>query len=415
VKCSDHLGLRRDGDAYCDAEQYAVKLPTSIAFFLQASIILLFLAGSSAPTPLYTVYQASWGFSPITVTVIFGCYAVAVLMALLVAGSVSDHVGRRPVLLATTLMQAGVMVLFIEADSVAMLIVARVGQGLATGLAASAVGAGMLDLDRERGAVANAVAPMLGTATGAILSGVLVDYAPSPTTLVYAVLGALYVMQFVGVVFMRETVATRPGAWASLRPRIHMPARLRVAALVAAPAVAAAWAFAGFYASLGPVVVRTLADSPSHLVGGLSLAVLVGTGATAVFLLRTRGVRFLMIFGTLSLVVGVALTVLAIGLTSLPVFFLGEAVAGCGFGCAFQGAIRSVVPFAEPHERAGVLSVVYIVAYLAMGVPAVVGGIRLVGTGDVLGTATEYGLAVIVFALLSFLGLVLARSSRAER
>lgn len=386
-----------------------MKLSSSIAFVLQASIILLFLAGSSAPTPLYAVYQAQWGFSPITVTAIFGCYAVAVLASLLVAGSLSDYVGRRPILLLTTAMQAGVMLLFIEADSVAMLIAARVGQGIATGLAASAVGAGMLDIDRERGAVANAIAPMLGTATGAILSGILVDHAPSPTTLIYALLGALYVMQFIGVLFIHETVAPRPGAWASLRPRIAMPPRLRVTALVAAPAVAASWALAGFYASLGPVVVRTLADSSSHLIGGLSLAVLVGAGAASVFVLRTRGVRFLMILGTVSLAVGVALTVLAIHGTSLPVFFVGEAIAGCGFGCAFQGAIRSIVPFAEPHERAGILSVIYIVAYLAMGVPAVAGGIRLVGTGDVLGTATEYGVAVIGFALLSVVGLALRR------
>ncbi|HXK16867.1 MAG TPA: MFS transporter, partial [Polyangiaceae bacterium] len=112
------------------------------SFYLQASIFLSFLAGSSAPTPLYPVYQAAWGFSAITVTIIFGSYALAVLAALLVLGSLSDYVGRSPVLALATLLQAFTMVLFVTADGVASLLVARVLQGLATGAAAGAAGAG---------------------------------------------------------------------------------------------------------------------------------------------------------------------------------------------------------------------------------------------------------------------------------
>ena len=47
----------------------------------------------------------------------------------------------------------------------------------------------------------------------------------------------------------------------------------------------------------------------------------------------------------------------------------GIAIAGAGFGPGFQGAFRSVVPLVAPHQRAGVLSVLFTVSYLAMGVP----------------------------------------------
>src|ERR1700733_1088788 len=100
-----------------------MRLTKSLAFYLQASIILFFLAGSSAPTPLYAVYQAAWGFTPITITVVFGIYAIAVLAALLVVGSLSDHIGRRPVLIVATLMQAFAMILFATADGVGALLV----------------------------------------------------------------------------------------------------------------------------------------------------------------------------------------------------------------------------------------------------------------------------------------------------
>src|SRR5215471_14596633 len=123
------------------------RLSARGTFFLLASVVVSFLAGSIAPTPLYATYQAAWGFSPITTTVIFGIYAIAVLVALLTVGSLSDYVGRRPVLIGATLLQAGIMLVFTSAHDMTDLVIARIVQGLATGAAIAAVGAGLLDVD----------------------------------------------------------------------------------------------------------------------------------------------------------------------------------------------------------------------------------------------------------------------------
>jgi len=390
-----------------------MRLSRPAAFILQASIILTFLAGSSAPTPLYAVYQAAWGFSPVTVTFVFGIYALAVLATLLVAGSLSDYIGRRPVLLAATLLQAITMVVFATAGSVGALVVARVLQGLATGAAAAAVGAGLLDLDRARGTVANAVVPMLGTATGSLLGGVLVQYLPAPTQLVYLVLGAIFVVQAIAVTRMPETVAPRPGALASLRPQFRLPPALRPNLLLAAPALLAAWALAGFYGSLGPAMLRQLAHSRSLALGGVALFVLAASGALAVLLLHRRAARTMLTAGTIGLVGGVAITLIASATGSLAVFFAGAILAGAGFGASFQGGIRSVLPLASPHERAGVLSILYVIAYLSMGVPAVLGGLRAVHGGGIAATSREYGLAVIVLAAGALIGLLARRPAAA--
>lgn len=374
------------------------------AFYLQASLILTFLAGSSAPTPLYPVYQAAWGFTPITVTVIFGTYALTVLAALLVLGSLSDFVGRRPILLGATLLQVLAMLVFIEASGVGALVLARVVQGIATGAAAGAIGAGMLDIDRSRGTVANAIGPMLGTATGGLLSGLLVQYLPAPTQLVYGVLAVVFVLQAVGVVLMPETVTRRPGALASMKPHFGLPPALRRPLLLASPALIGTWALAGFYGSLGPSLIRRLTQSSSLALGGLALFVMAGSGALTVLLTRQRAPGHLMTLGTAALAAGVGLTLLAIPAASPALFFAGTALAGAGFGGGFQGAIRSVLPLAEPHERASVLSVVYVIAYLAMGLPAIAGGLRAVHGGGVFETAREYGLGVILFASVAFAG-----------
>lgn len=390
-----------------------MRLSNTAAFYLLASIILCFLAGSSAPTPLYAVYQAAWGFSPITVTVVFGIYALAVLATLLVVGSLSDYLGRRPVLISAALLQAVAMVVFATASGVGGLLAARVLQGISTGAAAGAVGAGMLDIDRAKGTIANAVGPLIGSAIGGVIAGLLVQYLPAPTQLVYLVFGAIFIAQAIGVAFMPESVTRRPGALASLKPQFRLPPPARRALLTAAPVLVAAWALGGFYLSLGPSLVRRIADSNSILLGGLVGFVLAGSGAVIVLLTRARSARTVTTLGAVGLVVGVAITLLAFTTSSLPVFFAGVVLAGFGFGAGFQGAIRTVLPLAAANERAGVLSILYVISYLAMGLPAVIGGFRVVHGGGVFTTAREYSIAVMVLAALALVGTLVRRPSAA--
>jgi MFS family permease len=384
-------------------------LSASGAFALLSSLMVSFLAGSSAPTPVYALYQAAWGFSPITVTVVFGIYALAVLVALLTAGGLSDYVGRRPVLLVATLVQAATMLLFAGAGSVTALVVARILQGLATGAAASAIGAALLDLDRARGTTANAVAPMLGTATGGLVSGLMVQYLPAPTHLVYLALGAVFVAQALGIAFLPDATVRRPGALASLRPQFRLPAEARAAFLIAVPAMLASWSIPGFFGSLGPALLRLLTGSRGLALGGVTLFSLAASGALAVLLLQRRAARTLMLAGTALLVAGLTLTLVAVSRHALAPFFVGTVVTGAGFGASFQGAIRTVMPLAQPHQRAGLLSVLYVVCYLAMGLPAVVAGFRVVHGGGLLATTNEYGLVGITLAALALVGTLARR------
>jgi hypothetical protein len=308
------------------------------------------------------------------------------------------------VLLAAITTQIVAMVLFAASTGIAELLVARVGQGFATGAAAGAIGAGLLDLNRSRGLVANAVAPITGSALGAVFAGLLVQYLPAPTQLVYLLLLGIFLAQGVGVLLMAETASLRPAALASLRPRIAVPPDARRAVLVATPALVAIWALAGFYGSLGPTLVRVLVGSTSPVLGGMALFVLAGSGAVAVLLARDASPRSLMVGGTGAVIVGVALTLVAIAFDSAALLFLGTAVAGCGFGGTFQGAIRSVLPLATSGERAGLLSVLYIVSYLALGVPGVVAGIILVHGASITLTAQGYGVVVIFLAALALGG-----------
>jgi MFS family permease len=390
-----------------------------VALLLLVSIVVSFLAASAAPTPMYALYAAHWGFSPLATTVVFGVYALAVLGGLLTFGRLSDHTGRRPVLLAGLAGQAVAMVLFLEASGLGTLMAARVVQGLAAGLSLGAAGAAMLDLDRRRGAVANSFAPGVGTGSGALISAFAVQYLPSPTHLIYLVLIGVFALQAVGVLAMRETAPARPGtrrearraALRSMIPDIRLPGAVRAEVAIAAPVLFAVWALAGFYASLGPSLTATLLHSSSVVYGGLSLFILAGVAAAAVLAFNRAEPRPVLFLSIGALIAGVAVTLAADSADSAAGFFAGTAIAGIGFGGGFQGGIRLVIPLVGERERAGVLSLLYVVSYLGLGVPAVIAGVLVTEVNGLLDTAREYGVAVIVLAVLALAGLLLTRKA----
>jgi MFS family permease len=306
-----------------------------------------FLAASSVPTPLYATYQAKWGFSPITVTVIFGVYAFVFLTALLTVGALSDHVGRRPVVLVAVILQAVAVVILAQAGSVTALLLARMLQGLSSGGAVGALGAGMLDLDRAKGTLANAASPPIGTATGALGAGLLVAYLPDPTRLAYIVLLAILLVQAIGVVLIAETSPRAPGALASLRPRLALPPKTRRPMLIAIPALVAGWALAGFYGSLGPALIAHLSGSDSPALGGLALFILTASAALAVPLLRSTP-RFVMLIGTIALLTGVATTLLATTTSSEALFLAAQPSPGSGSAAPFKARSGQSRPL--PHH-----------------------------------------------------------------
>ena len=372
---------------------------------LLASIVVVFLAGSSAPTPLYATYQHAWHFSLITTTVVFGVYALAVLAGLLFLGRLSDHVGRRPVVLTAIAAQIAAMIVFASAADVGTLLLARVVQGVATGGAVSAIGAAMLDIHPARGTLTNAAAPGAGTATGAIASGLVVQYLPAPTHLIYLAIATVLGFQFLGVSAMRDPAPRSPGARSALMPQVRLPRAARGPAVAAAPVLFAVWALAGFYGSLGPALLRTLSGSASFVLGGAGLFLLAGTASVTTVVLRSAAPRRVMLIGIAGLILGVAGILAALAARSAAGFLAATIVAGAGFGSGFQGGLRTVIQHAGAAERAGVLSVLYLVSYLGMGGPAVAAGYLIVHGHGIMTVAGWYSAFLVALAATALLAL----------
>jgi MFS family permease len=393
------------------------SLSRPIAFAAITAIFVLFAAAASAPTPLYVVYQRQWGFSDTTLTVIFAVYVLGLIGSLLVLGGLSDHVGRRPLLAAAIALEGAAFVLFLFAGGVTVLLLARVVQGIATGIAFSTLGATLVDLNPPhspgRAGLVNGVAPISGLALGALGCGALVQYAPAPTHLVFALL--LAGMVFAGGVVVRlpETSAQRPGALASLVPLIAIPARLRADVYALVPIIVASWALGGLYLSLGPSVAVGIFGLRNHLIGGLVVTLLAGAGAVTAFVLRAWPTKTVLTISAILLSAGTALTLAGVEAHAVALAFGGTVAAGVGFGASALASFGTLARIAAPGERSELLAAALVIAYLAFSLPAVAAGFASTSFG-LHPTTVVYSLGVVTLGLIALAAQAL-RSAPQER
>jgi MFS family permease len=378
-------------------------LPNRVAYALAAAVIGLGLFASVTPSPLYYTYSTLWHFSPLTLTLIYATYAFGVLATLLLAGRVSDQVGRRPVLLVSLGVLMASTVLFMFADSAAWLFVARGLQGLATGAALSAASAALLDLHPRRDpagvGLTNGVASATGLGLGVLISSSLVQLGSAPRVLPYVVLFGLFAIAFAGAFWMPEPVLVRSRL--RLTPqRPSIPAGVRRPFFLASLAVLSSWSIGGLFFSLGPELSAHLFDTSNVIVSGIGVVALTGSAAIAQLLLGRTAPWIGASAGSVALAAGMILIVAAAATDSSTTYLVGSIVGGIGFGVAFLGGLRALVAAIPSEHRAAVMSAFYIVAYAALSVPAVVAGavvnhLGLQSTFETFGSIVA-GIALIV-------------------
>ncbi|MBC2904682.1 MFS transporter [Streptomyces cupreus] len=394
---------------------YPARRAARMSYLLDASILVALLAASSAPTPLYPIYQEQWDLSALTVTMVFSAYALALLLALLTTGALSDYVGRRPVLAGALAAEATSMVLFAQADGPGSLTAARILQGMATGAATAAAGAALLDLEEGRkhpgrAALTNSVAPVAGMAAGVLVATVLIRFVPGPTITVFLLLALLFLVQSVAVLFSAETVRRHQGALHSLRPRVSLPGPARHALLVSGAGVTAVWALGGYYSSLGPALVRLVAPDAPRAAGGMIFFTVSAAAALTVWAAgRLRPVTAALVGGS-AVVPAVTLTLTGMYAGSVALVFAGAILAGVAFGAVSQGAVRMTLAPVSAKDRAATLAAYYVLSYLSMSIPAIAAGAATTLYG--LTTAVLlYGLAVAALSVAAVTALSLSRKT----
>ncbi|MFI6832631.1 MFS transporter [Kribbella sp. NPDC050241] len=391
-------------------------LPAGLALAGAAITFTSLYLTAGALTPLLVVYREQWNFPPSLLTLAFAVYAIGFLAAVLTVGSLSDHIGRRPVLIGALVIQIVSNLLFLLATDVGWVIAGRIVQGLAGGAATTAFTAALVELappSRKRlGTILGSAGLTGGLGLGSLLAGLAIQLTTDANTIIFVVLTIVTILGAVVVALSPETVTRAPGALRSLIPRITFPPATRREFAAAAPVVAAVWMLAGLSGGLAPSMVRSVFHLNSGLLNGLAGFIAPATSAVIGLAFARVDSRRAMTIGIYASIIGAIGIISGVYAGSLAIMIIGQAIAGVGFGASFTAALRLIFPLAATHQRAGVVGGIYLVSYVAFGVPIVIEGQLTGPLGEIPAVSLYTGVAILLAVISLIAQLRLKRNTR---
>lgn len=376
-----------------------------------AAVLLTVMVGTTMPTALYTHYEREFGFSVLTVTVVYAVYAVGVIAALVAFGTWSDVLGRRPVLGLGLAFAAVSDVVFLLADDTAVLLVARVISGLSAGVFVGTASVAIIEMAQgpwsARAPLLASLATIGGLGTGPVLAAVLVTVAPHPLRTTYVVHLILVVVAALIVAVVPETRSRRPGPLRPLSPAV--PDVVRDFFVRAAILGFAGFAVMGLFTALAPTIAAQVAGVESVL-GQSGLVVTVMGGSLVGQLLGRRLSEPAADAGAVgAMLAGMALLVVALLTGWWPALAAAGLTGGAGQGVAFARGLAGIATGAPADRKASTTSAYFVVTYVAISVPVVAEGFlsRAVGV-----TAAGIVFAAVVAALVAVAGALALRAHR---
>ncbi|GHH31156.1 MFS transporter [Streptomyces lanatus] len=378
-----------------------------LAFFSAVVSLVAAFAAVGSTIPLFNVYRAEDGFTNAGISITVVAYSAATLTTLLFLGRVSNHLGRRPISIASLGLLLLGCLLLLRVHDIGVLIAGRLIMGLGAGLASSSLTSYIVDSAPSRPAwlasVASSQTVMLGLAVGAIASGALVQFGPWPRDLIYLVVICLLLLAMALIAISPETATPTPGAWRSLRPRVGVPARVRRLLPVAAAVFLATWAAGAFYQAFVPALVEDQLHTRSTLILGVVFAAYMGPSALGAPL----GGRFTPAraqrLGMIAFLAGMIGIITAIATGTLVLFITATVVAGASQGIAISAATRGLLHGSSLADRAPIFSAIYLLSYSGATIPALIAG-QLSSSFSLPQIALGYGGLALVATLFTVFG-----------
>ncbi|MDX8435093.1 MFS transporter [Mesorhizobium abyssinicae] len=370
-----------------------------------AAMIAALFAGSTVLTPLYIIYKQAFGFSQVTLTLVYAVYVVGNLAALLVFGRLSDAIGRRPAALAAMATALVSALVFLFAENVAWLDIARILSGLGIGVGAGTGTAWLAELidseDKSRAATIATGTNFVGLGLGALVSGMLAEYAPWPLRLTFALYLALLALVTLLIWRTRETVL-RPGRLSdvSMRPRLSVPADIRAAFVAPAVTGFGAMALVGFYAALAPSILAQQLHVTNHAEAGALFFELSMVAAATILLTVRLSSRVTMLAALTLMIPTVALVVAAQVYASMAIMIAATALCGVAAALGYRGGLQVVNQIAPDDRRAEVVSAFFICCFCGNALPVIGIGILSNWTSATAASLAFAGM-ITVFALVA--------------
>lgn len=391
--------------------------PGTLTGFVTAVLSLAVVyTAAAAPVPLFAIYAEALGLGHSSLSWAAVAYFAGAIAALLMFARLSDHLGRRTVILANLVLAAAGCLVFATLSQPFMLPAGRFLQGLACGLASSVLAAYVVDNAPKHPAwlvaAAAGAAPMLGLAAGSLVSGALRQHGAAGGGIFYALMAVMACCALV-LPLCPATVTAKPGALRSLAPRIGVPKAVRPLMPAACAVFVGTWSIGGFYLPFSASMAQELLHTSSTLVAGAVFAGMMTPYLAGGSIAGRMEPARAQLFGMTAFALCMVCVVLALGAGSTVLFLAATMLAGTAWGTAFTGTLRRILPLVTGGERAGTLSAVFLISYSGAALPNMLVG-RIAQGAGLLDVAAGYaGLAA--FCALCVTACALAGSRRAAQ
>jgi MFS family permease len=362
---------------------------------------------STLPTPLYPLYQKTFHFSQIVLTIIYAVYVVGTVATMFFFGRLSDQVGRRSVVLISLGIAAAGALVFVFAQSTWWLFPARILSGLGIALVSGAATAWITESepDEDKAAATQLAigANFLGLGIGPLMAGALAQYSVWPLSLSYVVFLIALVPVTLVVWKTEETVSRRRSLGkVSLAPRLGVPREIVGKFVPAAIAAFATFAVLGFYTALVPTLLEKALQNKNHAVAGVVVAELFFIGTIAIAVTpRLRPHRGLLV-ALCALLPSLGLVVAAETARSMSILLIGTAISGVATGLGYRCSLQKVNESAPDDQRSEVVSAYLVACYAGISLPVIGIGIVAGKTGPAVADA----IFALVIALLVIFALI---------
>jgi MFS family permease len=376
------------------------------AFWAVAFAFLIVMAFATLPSPLYGLYRERDDLSTLTVTIVYAIFAGGTIATLLSVQVIVARLGRRGVMVgavATMVVAAAILAAW---KALPGLLIGRLVTGVAVGLAAGTAIAYLIELRALEDPSASPIAARnVGTAVnvgalgiGPLVAGCLAEWVHSPLLVPYLLVIALGAIALIGLVGIPETGAPATAPSAGPKKSYSRPIGLLIPA---AAVTLAAFAANGLFAGLSGLLLSVVFGHPSHALAGLTLFLIFAAGVAAQLGTSGLAASRVFAFGTLSMLLGLALLVTAVRISvpSLALFLLGGTLIGAGAGAVFKGTTGLVLEATPPEGRVEMTSDLLISLFVGLSIPVIGAGIALDRGASppdtVLGFAVFVGLGVL--------------------
>jgi MFS family permease len=383
-----------------------------LGFWIVAAAFATAMAFATVPTPLWALYRQRDGLPTVVVTIAFAVYAAGVAVALFTVGHLSDHLGRRRVLLPALALEAVAALALAVTPNLGVLIAARIVTGLAVGALTPTATAYLAELHGRTassrpglGAVVATAANLGGLGLGSLVAGFLVGHLGDPLRVPHVVFLVLLLLATAAVAFVPETVEREHRDYRV--QRVVVPADSRGRYLAAALAAFGLFSVLGLFSSLAPAVLASLGHAGSVSGGATSFAVFAAAALSQVLLVRLAAHHQVRL-GLLLTALGVVVLGTGVLTSTVALFVGGGIVAGAGVGVLLKGALVTATSLAPAGSRGEAAAGVFLAGYLGMAVPALAIGLSS-SSGVPFGVSVPV-MAVVVLAVLATVAVALRRN-----